>query len=219
MQTQPARSLSSALRAGCVRTASVRTPRPLDGSAQPKGRYVDEAVAAGRRTMPEEALDVVWTSLLARRCQGDAIPRIAGHGVYALFLRSMEAIPGLEAGPDGLLYIGMTDASLKERNHFAHADSGFSSPRPRWARCSSSSWGSSDPARIGSLADKHPELSLHAGGRNAPDRLDDGPPRLRLHRPRPGDQGQRGSADRPVAAAAQSHRLGQPPAPAAAGPT
>jgi hypothetical protein len=79
--------------------------------------------------MPEEALDAVWASLLASRCRGDAIPRMAGRGVYALFLRPMATLPGLEAGPDGLLYIGMTDASLEERNHFAHADSGFSSPR------------------------------------------------------------------------------------------
>jgi hypothetical protein len=58
-----------------------------------------------------------------------AIPRMAGPGVYALFLRSIATLPELKAGPGGLLYIGLTQASLKERNHFAHADSRFSSPR------------------------------------------------------------------------------------------
>jgi hypothetical protein len=66
--------------------------------------------------------------LLSQRYRACEIPSRDEPGVYALFLTSQTALPGLAVESD-VLYIGMTESSLKVRNHFNHSQSGFSSPR------------------------------------------------------------------------------------------
>jgi hypothetical protein len=66
--------------------------------------------------------------LLSQRYRASEIPPHDKPGVYALFLNSRAALPGLAVDSD-LLYVGMTESSLEVRNHFSHSHSGFSSPR------------------------------------------------------------------------------------------
>jgi hypothetical protein len=77
----------------------------------------------------EGELEAVWTGLLASRCRPAAIPAIDRPGLYALFLNDPAALKDLAVSPSGLLYVGASGSSLEARNHFTHADSGFSSPR------------------------------------------------------------------------------------------
>jgi hypothetical protein len=70
---------------------------------------------------------------LARRLVAHRAPSRVGAavppGVYAVFLDRLGLLPGFLTGEGSLLYIGMTADRTGERNHFEHANSGFSSPR------------------------------------------------------------------------------------------
>lgn len=79
--------------------------------------------------MSGEKLTETWEWLLASRCQPADVPTIDLPGIYALFLTPGTALPDVATETSGLLYIGMTESSLVERNHLAHKASGFSSPR------------------------------------------------------------------------------------------
>lgn len=74
-------------------------------------------------------LSTIKTQLLGRLYRADDIPATPDTGVYALYLSDLHALEGIEVDPFGLLYVGMTEDSLEIRNHFAHKNSSFSSPR------------------------------------------------------------------------------------------
>ena len=71
---------------------------------------------------------VIWREMLASRRRADLAPAIPLPGLYALFL-NRGVLGQILPGEDGLLYIGMTDSSLEERNHLWHGSSGFSTLR------------------------------------------------------------------------------------------
>src|SRR5271157_4746566 len=72
--------------------------------------------------------DNVWKRLLKTKCGATCLPNKPG--VYALFLKSPSALPGIEvSSADSPLYIGMTRSSLNLRDHFGHQHSGFSTLR------------------------------------------------------------------------------------------
>jgi hypothetical protein len=56
-------------------------------------------------------------------------PSISEPGIYAILLTSPDALALVTTGRHGLLYVGMTDATLEARSHFAHRHSGFSTFR------------------------------------------------------------------------------------------
>jgi hypothetical protein len=66
---------------------------------------------------------------LSRRKGRSAANRPISTGIYALFANKRNILRAIHLGRTGLLYIGMTADPAGERNHFAHAHSGFSSPR------------------------------------------------------------------------------------------
>jgi hypothetical protein len=80
-----------------------------------------------RRGSDHETLASIRAQLLEPRDRADAIPNSAG--VYAFHLAAPEALPGVGIGPCGVVYLGMTDSSLKVRDHFGHRHSGFSTLR------------------------------------------------------------------------------------------
>lgn len=73
--------------------------------------------------------EAIKAELLGPRHRPGEIPRVNSPGLYALFLESQAALPGLAIAPSGLLYIGKTGSSLHKRNHFLHPHSAASSPR------------------------------------------------------------------------------------------
>jgi hypothetical protein len=76
------------------------------------------------------AISKIEKDLLAgRRYCASEIPSEFGIGIYALFLKRKASLRMLELADSDLLYVGMTESSLQERNHFLHDDSSFSSPR------------------------------------------------------------------------------------------
>jgi hypothetical protein len=77
----------------------------------------------------DEVYQLVLATLLNHRYRPSEIPPVVAAGVYALFLTDPVALPALTVPTSGALYVGMAELSLKDRNHFVHGDSGFSSPR------------------------------------------------------------------------------------------
>lgn len=77
--------------------------------------------------MPVPSFDIDF--FLAEASVPSAAPVIREPGVYAILLAPTGSLPGIEPGTGGLLYIGMTDATLEARSHFGHAHSGFSTLR------------------------------------------------------------------------------------------
>lgn len=74
-------------------------------------------------------LPTIKAQLLESRFSAAEVPAEAGAGVYAFFLRTAGALPGVSIAPSGLVYVGMTESSLEVRNHFEHRHSGFSTLR------------------------------------------------------------------------------------------
>jgi len=74
-------------------------------------------------------LRTIKDALRENRCHAADIQPTAGVGVYALYLSDPHALGGIEVDSSGPLYVGMTEDSQEERNHFGHRDSSFSSPR------------------------------------------------------------------------------------------
>ena len=68
-------------------------------------------------------------AFLARAAIPSRAPSISEPGIYAILLASADALPSVAAGRCGLLYVGMTDATLEARSHFEHKHSGFSTFR------------------------------------------------------------------------------------------
>ncbi|WP_144243928.1 GIY-YIG nuclease family protein [Sphingopyxis sp. MWB1] len=75
------------------------------------------------------ASEIVAKRLLDNLLPIAEIPIQYGAGVYALCLRGDAEVPGILAGQQGLLYIGMTANDLSVRNHLSYRDSSRSSPR------------------------------------------------------------------------------------------
>ena len=67
--------------------------------------------------------------LLARIAPMTLMPELKGKGVYLFCLRECHALPDIEVGAHGVVYVGMTEKSLLVRNHFLHAHSGGSTLR------------------------------------------------------------------------------------------
>lgn len=99
----------------------------------------------------------LWRQLKAGRRPPPPAGEAIRPGVYALFLNKPKALPGLDSGDEGLIYVGMTADIAGGRNHFdpPTGHSGFSSPRrslgallkklklraiPRSAGASSTNW-------------------------------------------------------------------------------
>lgn len=68
-------------------------------------------------------------AFLASAVAPSAARPVGAPGVYAILLAAPDALPGVAVGREGLLYLGMTRATLEARNHFRHAHSGFSTFR------------------------------------------------------------------------------------------
>src|SRR5271170_3597632 len=80
-----------------------------------------------RHLSDHETLAIIKAQLLGSRDSADAIPCAAG--VYAFLLAAPEVLPGVSIGRSRVVYLGITDSSLKVRNHFGHRHSGFSTLR------------------------------------------------------------------------------------------
>ena len=50
-------------------------------------------------------------------------------GIYGIFAKSLDCLPGVAIPQTGIIYVGMTEDSLDTRNHFLAKSSGFHSPR------------------------------------------------------------------------------------------
>lgn len=50
-------------------------------------------------------------------------------GIYAIFTKHRDCLPGIDVPESGVVYVGMTEDSLVSRNHFLAKHSGFHSPR------------------------------------------------------------------------------------------
>lgn len=74
--------------------------------------------------MPRAVLD----HLLSHR---DSVANSANHpapGVYGVFAKARDCLPGIALPPTGVIYVGLS-ADLVQRNHFTAKNSGFHSPR------------------------------------------------------------------------------------------
>ena len=85
-------------------------------------------VGEGADLSDNEVYQPVLATLLNHRHRPSEIPPVVAAGVYALFLTDPTALPALTYHVR-CLTVGMAELSLKDRNHFMHGDSGFSSPR------------------------------------------------------------------------------------------
>jgi hypothetical protein len=68
-------------------------------------------------------------ALLSRASTPSVVAAIHEPGIYAISLAPSSVLSGIIAGKDGVLYIGMTSATLDARSHFRHSHSGFSTFR------------------------------------------------------------------------------------------
>lgn len=50
-------------------------------------------------------------------------------GLYGIFAKSRDCLPGVTVPETEIVYVGMTEDSLETRNHFLAKSSGFHSPR------------------------------------------------------------------------------------------
>jgi hypothetical protein len=74
-------------------------------------------------------ISAIKAQLLGKKYRAEDIPPISGAGIYVFNLATPSAPFGVNVGPSGLIYVGMTNSSLKEREHFGHQHSGFSTLR------------------------------------------------------------------------------------------
>lgn len=74
-------------------------------------------------------LSAVRANLVARLGALSKMPVLNGAGLYVFSLRSAGKLPGVNPGPEGIIYAGMTEKSLSVRNHYLHAHSGGSTFR------------------------------------------------------------------------------------------
>lgn len=68
-------------------------------------------------------------AFLAQAIEQSCAQPIRAPGIYAILLASPDLLAPITPGQAGVLYVGMTDATLEARNHFLHAHSGFSTLR------------------------------------------------------------------------------------------
>ncbi len=68
-------------------------------------------------------------AFLAQATDPSRVPAIHAPGIYAILLASPDVLPSITPARAGLLYVGMTNATLEARSHFRHAHSGFSTFR------------------------------------------------------------------------------------------
>lgn len=73
-------------------------------------------------------MDVSHSLLVGRRPIGET-KSSSSTGVYAIFAKNGDCLPGISIPKTGVLYVGMTKDSLDTRNHFIAKSSGFHSPR------------------------------------------------------------------------------------------
>jgi GIY-YIG catalytic domain-containing protein len=70
----------------------------------------------------------VFSHLLNNRASAANTPDNPAPGVYAIFAKNRNCLPGIHPPSTGLIYIGKS-SNLDERNHLAAKHSGFHSPR------------------------------------------------------------------------------------------
>lgn len=75
----------------------------------------------------DRQIEAIAAELRARRAACAPLPEAPG--VYAYFLRPGASLGCVQTDADGLLYVGMTKATLAQRDHLAHGHSGFSTLR------------------------------------------------------------------------------------------
>jgi hypothetical protein len=73
-------------------------------------------------------MDIVKALLRGRNAISDT-PTSNGTGIYAIFAKHRDCLPGIDVPETGVVYVGMTEDSLASRNHFLAQNSGFHSPR------------------------------------------------------------------------------------------
>ncbi len=70
----------------------------------------------------------VFRHLSSNRDSVTNIPDHPGVGVYAIFAKNVDCLPGIVLPSGGLVYVGRS-TDLEQRNHFNAKHSGFHSPR------------------------------------------------------------------------------------------
>jgi hypothetical protein len=70
----------------------------------------------------------VFRYLMENRNSVAKIPDHPAPGVYAIFAKNRDALPGIDLPLSGLIYIGLS-SDLEQRNHFKAQHSAFHSPR------------------------------------------------------------------------------------------
>ena len=70
----------------------------------------------------------IFSYLHRNRGGADDIPDLPQSGIYAVFAKEPNCLPGIVLPSNGLIYIGQS-GNLKERNHFKADNSGFSTLR------------------------------------------------------------------------------------------
>lgn len=109
-----------------VKVPNTRTVKALQAANRGEGKRYKSADALFRGMAD---LTAVKRELLGRRYAATEIPPCDVSGVYAFFIDDPTALDGFQVDGAGPLYIGMTESSMKVRNHFGHQDSGFSTLR------------------------------------------------------------------------------------------
>lgn len=68
-------------------------------------------------------------ALLDGRSPINETPSSEKTGIYGIFAKSLDCLPGVIIPQTGILYVGMTEDNLDTRSHFLAKSSGFHSPR------------------------------------------------------------------------------------------
>jgi hypothetical protein len=75
-------------------------------------------------------ISAIKAQLLGKKYRAEDIPAIDAAGIYVFNLETPSELAGVNIDASGgPIYLGMTDSSLKQRLHFTHEHSGFSTLR------------------------------------------------------------------------------------------
>lgn len=74
-------------------------------------------------------MDIVKALLDSRNAISETPTTSNETGIYAIYAKHRDCLPGIDVPETGVIYVGMTEDSLASRNHFLAKKSGFHSPR------------------------------------------------------------------------------------------
>jgi N-carbamoylputrescine amidase len=101
--------------------------RRIDAYAPIAKRYLDSSGGWQAGALPSEKQiaygDVAGDLISGPRYRVEEIPHVGKGGVYAFFLQNQSALPTIEVGESGLIYIGKSNSNVGKRNPLFHEHS------------------------------------------------------------------------------------------------